>query len=368
MKHERQGSDRHLLIVGASGIVGYSAARHFARLPGWRVTALSRHTVVPLEGVESLRLDLSDRTQCEQTLGALRGITHVIFAAYSERPGTQGWCDPQQMAFNLSMLGNVLEPLLRTAPDFRHITLLQGTKAYGAPLAPIPIPSRERSPRAPHAVFYWPQEDYLREKQANSHWHWTILRPQILFGDSLSSQISVVPAIGVYASLLKQAGEPLYFPGGGSWIGEAVDADLFARACEWAAETPACRNEIFNITNGDVFEWRNVWPVIAETLGMEVGGDRPLSLAQSMPTRQAEWRDIVRRHQLRAPENLPDFVGQGFAYADMHFRYGIADPAPARLVSTVKARQAGFADCIDTEDMFRECFRRFQRAGLLPTP
>jgi hypothetical protein len=39
----------------------------------------------------------------------------------------------------------------------------------------------------------------------------------------------------------------------------------------WAAQSPQAANEAFNITNGDVFEWRNVWPGIAETLGVEVG-------------------------------------------------------------------------------------------------
>jgi hypothetical protein len=35
----------------------------------------------------------------------------------------------------------------------------------------------------------------------------------------------------------------------------------------WAAQSPQAANEAFNITNGDVFEWRNVWPALAETLG-----------------------------------------------------------------------------------------------------
>ena len=37
-------------------------------------------------------------------------------------------------------------------------------------------------------------------------------------------------------------------------------------------------NEAFNITNGDVFEWRNVWPGIAETLGVKAGPDTPMSV------------------------------------------------------------------------------------------
>jgi hypothetical protein len=35
-------------------------------------------------------------------------------------------------------------------------------------------------------------------------------------------------------------------------------------------------------------------------------------------------------------------------------------------VSTIKLRQAGFQDCIDTQDMLRKWFKRFQDARLLP--
>jgi hypothetical protein len=166
--------------------------------------------------------------------------------------------------------------------------------------------------------------------------------------------------------LRREAGLPLSFPGGARFLSEAVDADLLARACEWAATTPTCENEIFNITNGDVFVWQNVWPTIAEALGMEVGPPEPLSLAQEMPKREAEWAAIVRKYDLRAPTSLREFVGQSFIFTDLVFAYGTHQLPPAMLVSTIKARQAGFHDCVDTEDMFRKWFRRFQELRLLP--
>ena len=45
---------------------------------------------------------------------------------------------------------------------------------------------------------------------------------------------------------------------------------MLARAIAWAGESEAARNEVFNVTNGDVFTWPNVWPAIADALGMEV--------------------------------------------------------------------------------------------------
>ena len=50
------------------------------------------------------------------------------------------------MDTNLQMLQNLLEPLLASAKGLKHVSLLQGTKAYGVHLHPIPIPARERFP------------------------------------------------------------------------------------------------------------------------------------------------------------------------------------------------------------------------------
>ena len=356
----------HILVAGASGLVGFAAVRHFAALPDWTVSAMSRRPPSDLQGASFVPVDLSDAAQVADAVERMPDVTHLVFAAYAEKPGIGGWGQPDGMAVNLALLRNLMEPLQRRG-TLRHVTLLQGTKAYGPPGAAIPVPARERNPRSYTSNFYFLQEDYLRAEQAASpSWHWTILRPQIIFGESLGSHMNMIPAIGVYAALLQQLGEPLYFPGGASWVREAVDADLLARACEWAATSPVCRNEVFNVNNGDVFEWRNVWPAIADALGMRPGPDRPQSLAETMPARQADWRALVRAKGLRAPDDLGAFVGQGFLYADHQFCYGLDTPPPPRLVSTIKARQAGFADCIDTEDMFRKIFRRYKARGWLP--
>ena len=112
------------------------------------------------------------------------------------------------------------------------------------------------------------------------------------------------------------------FPGGPSFVLEAIDADVLARAFAWATTTSTSHNEIFNITNGDVFAWPNVWPAIADALGMEVGPPEPCSLATEMPKREAEWAAIVQKYGLRSPTSLRDFVGQSFIVTDFTFGFG----------------------------------------------
>jgi nucleoside-diphosphate-sugar epimerase len=193
-----------VLIAGVSGLVGFAAAKHFARLPDWRVIAVSRRIPEGLDGVELLSVDLTDRARCADIFGRMRDVTHLVYAALYEKPGlVRGWRERDQMETNLHMLENLFEPLRAAAPHLAHVTLLQGTKAYGAHLGPITIPAKERQPRHQHENFYWLQEDYLRARQIGQRWHWTILRPQVIFGESLGSHMNVIPAIGVYAALLE---------------------------------------------------------------------------------------------------------------------------------------------------------------------
>jgi nucleoside-diphosphate-sugar epimerase len=355
-----------VLIAGASGLVGLAAVRHFAELDNWQVVAISRRLPSAIKGVTFVSVDLQDPQRCREVFGQMTDVTHLIYAALFEKPALiQGWSDRDQMETNLAMLKNLLEPL-RTAANLRHVSLLQGTKAYGVHLGPMRIPARERDQRHPHANFYWLQEDYLRAKQADNSWKWTIFRPQLVVGEAIGGNLNIIPAIGVFAALRKEAGLPLSFPGGPQFIFEAVDASLLAHSFEWAATTPGCANEIFNITNGDVFVWHEVWQTIANALGMEVGQPEPVCLKHEMPKKAAEWASIVRKYGLRSPADISAFVGDSFEFADFCLAYGADRPPCPAIVSTIKARQAGFQECMDTEDMFRKWFRHFQEEHLLP--
>jgi hypothetical protein len=175
-----------------------------------------------------------------------------------------------------------------------------------------------------------------------------------------------VAAIGAYAALKRHAGEPLDFPGQADFLAEYVDADLLARAMEWVMEAPQkTRGEYFNVTNGDVFFMRNVWPTIADAFGMEVGENKAMALADEMPEHQKEWEEIVREFDLQAPTDLKEFIGQSGIYADFCLGYGFEE-LPPMLSSTIKIRQAGFQYCMDTEDMFRKWIAHFQQERLLP--
>ncbi len=352
------------VVAGASGVVGHAVVQLLAAQPDWDVVAVSRREPPDIGDATFLSLDLSDQAACQAALTKLGPVSHLVYAAVREAPGlSTGWTDTDLMDANLAMLRNTLDPLEGT---LHHVSLLQGGKAYGFHLGPVAIPARERWARHPHPDFYFLQEDLLRARSERAAWHWTIWRPQAVFGGAQGSNMNPIAALGAYGALLRARGEPLHFPGRGTRLYQGIDADLLARAIRWGATDPAARDEVFNATNGDVFVWRNVWPAIADALGMEVGDDRPVRLADELPERAGEWAQIVTQHDLVASPDLGHFVGQSVRYLDLLLDIDGRDQLPPALVSTVKLHQAGFCECVDTEDMFRTWLRRLQDRRLLP--
>jgi nucleoside-diphosphate-sugar epimerase len=354
-----------VLVTGASGLLGVAAIEKFLSA-GWKVIGVSRRKPeLPSDReIEFLSVDLRDRDATRAAFEPLTGITHIAYTALHEKPDlVAGWSSTDQIETNNAMLRNVVEPILGSGNDFQHISILQGTKVYGVHLHPIPIPARERDPRDPHPNFFLDQEDYVQELGAKHGFTYTALRPQLVTGPTPGA-LNVLPAIGVYAAIQREKGEPFGFTGGPSFVWEAADADLVADVMVWAAGSPRAANEAFNITNGDVFEWRNVWPALAQTLGVETGPDTPMSLAAYLDDHADLWDRIVTKYGLR-PLSLHQLVGHGDQHADFAFAYG-APEGPRAFVSTIKLRQAGFTETIDTEDAFRNALQSLIDHKFLP--
>ena len=81
-----EDGQRHVLIVGGTGLIGRSAAEHFASQDGWLITTVARRALpFSLPGAvrhTHLELDLSDRAA---TQSAIRGlavpITHLVVSS-----------------------------------------------------------------------------------------------------------------------------------------------------------------------------------------------------------------------------------------------------------------------------------------------
>lgn len=352
-----------VLVAGALGTVGRAVIERCDETEGWRAIGLARRAADFATGATFRSVDLRDRAACEAGLGDIGDVTHIVYAAVYEKPNiAAGWRDPDHAEINLAMLRNLVEVVERASPKLRHVTLLQGTKAYGAHLGPFKVPAREREPRYWGPNFYHDQEDWLAERQQGRDWSWTILRPQIICGIAIGSWMNALACVATYCAITKAMGLPLRFPGGEPRLQEAIDSRILARAILWAGESPAAANQAFNIANGDVYVWHNLFPRFADYFGLPYDQPFPTSMPRIMVDKGPVWDRIVAQHGL-APYRLDQLV-PSWQFADFVFGYG-QRPNPA-VVSTIKLRQAGFHDCIDTEDMFFDLFDEMKRRRLIP--
>ena len=353
------GTMKHYLVIGGLGLVGRAVINALETDEDTKITAVSRQAPDFITLADWLQVDLLQRDVCAVKFRALQDVTHIVYCALFEQPTLiAGWKDDEQIRINSEMLANVLDFVTPS----RHLTVLQGTKAYAAHYRAMALPGKESLPRPPGANFYWNQEDMVRERQQRADWYFTIVRPQIVCGLAVGSPMNMVAAIGVYATLMQALGKPAGYPGGSGFVTEATDADLLAEAILWAGQSKRARNETYNVTNGDVLEWTSLWPEMMSALGVANGPAEKRHLRQEMPRYEDLWKRLVKDHRLR-PYSLAELAGSSWDFADAVF--GTIGGATT-LLSTIKIREHGFAGCIDTGRMFARHFAAMREARLLP--
>jgi nucleoside-diphosphate-sugar epimerase len=352
-------SENIALVIGATGLVGGHLASHIAGLDGWRALGVSRsRPEMKASAYEHLSFDLLDAKQCADALAAHPGITHLYVAAR-----TKGATADAEERNNVALLANLLDALDTHAPRLRHVHLVHGTKWYGAHLPSTRPPFREDDHRVMPPNPYYAPHDYLVERhhQADKRWSWSTSRPALIFGFSHGYPHNIVGLIGVYAALCKELGTQFRFPGT-DWcyrsLQSATDIGLLCRAIVHLSEADAGANASFNIANGDVFSWSNLWPRVANAFGLEYGPPQRYSLLEYMADKEPVWQRIVKKHGLRELA-LKDLVA--WNYGDFHFNKEGND-----ICSLVKLNQAGFHDVTDTEHHFMTVLQRFRDERVLP--
>jgi nucleoside-diphosphate-sugar epimerase len=283
-------------------------------------------------------------------------VTHVFFAAYSERP-----TEAELSAVNGAMLRNLIDAIEPVASGLKHINLIEGVKAYGCHFGPYKTPAKETDPRHLPPNFYYDQEDILRDRRRGKGWTWSALLPSLICGPGVGHPMNLSMVIAVYATICKELGLPLAFPGtraAYTALFEATDALHLARAATWAAIEPRCGDEIFNIANGDLFRWENLWPHLVDWFGLEPAPPLAIPLASMMADKGPLWARIAAEHGLR-PVPFDRLVSWRFGEFVFRIEYDV-------ISDTTKARRFGFHDVVDTEAMFARLFDLFRARRYIP--
>jgi len=348
------------LVVGASGIVGGATATLLVER-GWTVHGLARRPLAQ-PGVAPVAADLQD---AEATAAALRDVNpDAVFITTWLRQDSEA----ENIRVNAAMVRNLLSGLPSpTGP--RHVALVTGLKHYLGPFeaygkGTLPqTPFREEQGRLDVENFYYAQEDEVFAAAARDGFTWSVHRPHTVIGRAVGNAMNMGTTLAVYATLCREAGRPMVFPGSAAqWSGltDMTDAGQLARHLLWATETEAAHDQAFNVVNGDVFRWQWMWGRIADWFGVEAapfdGTVRPLEqqMADSAPT----WRDIAEREKL-VEADIARLASPWHTDADLG--------RPIEVVTDMsKSRRLGFTDYQPTDDAFFALFAQLRRERLIP--
>ncbi|MGV1019739.1 NAD-dependent epimerase/dehydratase family protein [Empedobacter falsenii] len=345
------------LVVGANGIIGRNLTEHLSTLDNWKVIVTARKSLEYKTDAQFIAVDLNDDNSINSISDQLVDVTHVFFNAYTERK------DPySQSEANLALLSNLVPVLEKSAPNLERILFIQGGKAYGAHLGVYKTPAYETDLRSITPNFYYDQEDYLRNQSQGKKWSWTAIRPDVVIGFTTGTPMNLANLIATYATICKEEGIPMRFPGSEKAYNVLVNVtgtEILSKSLVWAAENPMAKNEIFNVTNGDIFRWSQIWPKIGEFFGVEVAEPQTFSLVEYMPGKRNIWNNIIQKYNLE-PISLDKLVQWGFG----DFIFNVEVDA---FQDVNKARRFGFNEMNGNSlEIFLESFKKLKELNIIP--
>jgi nucleoside-diphosphate-sugar epimerase len=326
--------EREILLVGPYGVLGTGVVDAVSADPSWRITTAARRPVPAYRSDTAARhitVDLMDREGTIEAFSKLETVTDLVFAAYVEKPTMAETVEP-----NATMLKNTLDALAARNLPIRRIVLAGGAKSYGFSLGAFNAPAKETEPRLIAPIHYHQQEDIVAEWAAKNGSSWTVLRPHLVMGPSLNSPMNLVTGLATYAAMSRELGLPLRFPGsreGWNTLQDTTDAELFGRATLWALGEDKAQNEIFNVSNGDVYRWRQLWKELAVFYNIPVAEPLAMSTVSEMSEKTPLWNAMVARYGLHATP-YEQIANWSFVDWMLNFR-------EETILSSIKIRRGG---------------------------
>jgi nucleoside-diphosphate-sugar epimerase len=214
-------------------------------------------------------------------LKSVRG-DYIFFAAYLAK-------DDEEDAWEVNgrMLSNFLSALSKTGAinDVKRIILVCGAKQYGVHLGMPKQPMKEDAPWLTDTSkwppnFYYNQQSILHEFCQEKGVEWVVTYPNDVIGFARNNFMNLSSAIALYALVSREMDredEGIIFPGSPAFytkFDSFTTAKLHAEFCAWAALEPRAANQAFNVVNGDVESWMDLWPKVAGYFGTKVKADQ----------------------------------------------------------------------------------------------
>ncbi|KAH7139919.1 hypothetical protein B0J13DRAFT_639028 [Dactylonectria estremocensis] len=369
-------------ITGANGITGTALIEHLAAASSDEWSNIIATSLSPLQSrmqdsrVSFIPLDFTKGSH--ELIQAMKEtcseVTHAYFSSYVHNDDFK-----ELNAANARLFENFLDALIAVAPRLECCVLQTGGKHYNVHLGPVPSPAREAEPRreSPIGNFYFHQEDYLIERQRGKSWRWNVIRPEAIIGHTVKPNgMNEALTIALYFLVCKELGteapmptNQIYFEG----YDDVSDARLIADLTVWASTHEHAGNEAFNVTNGDYFSWKYLWPRLAHYLGVQASSDQVFKLPRpTLGTTQldhsfvdwAKGKDEVWNH-------ICDRAGSSTAKATWKaatwgFQDWVFQRGWCATLSINKAREFGWTGHLDSFTSFTNAFESFVQMGQIP--
>jgi len=354
---------KHALVVGCSGIVGLPLSKLLLLDSTWKVSGIARHDfeLRPKE-LELLACDVLDVECLRKVLSheKVGSVTHLFVTSWVGNP------DPkEEVEVNRKLLENVLQIVSERCPKLQYVYLQTGTKYYGIHLGEskgMTNPAKEDSPRLKEPIFHYAQEDLLAKMAKDNNWRFVINRPPMILGTGLRISMNFPQTLAIYATIMKELGEPLIFPYGAKSYHSVKDycnTKILTHAIVWEVEHPHCNGEAFNVTNGDFLQAKQLWNHVGKYFKIPTKMvDKPFRLVDFMKDKGDVWKKIVEKYHLlnTTLEDVAtfDFMDNLFA-ADWD-----------AICITSKLRAFGFTETLDSLQGFSDVFDSLQNLRLIP--
>ncbi|KAJ9654477.1 hypothetical protein H2198_006486 [Neophaeococcomyces mojaviensis] len=372
-------------VTGGNGITGSAIVEYLVnntKAEEWqRIITTSRSpfkNAVSDPRIEFIALDFTNPPEVliEKMRDVCNDVTHTYFSSYVHRDDFQ-----ELNIANCALFENFLNALTAVAPNLASVTLQTGGKHYGVHLSPVPSPAREEEPRRAATVdnFYYPQEDFLIAKQRGQNWSWNVVRPEAIIGTTMKPNgMNSALTYALYILTCKDSGEEPKMPTNQIyWNGydDCSYAPLIADLTLFVSTNSGCANQAFNVTNGDYFCWRYMWPRLTAYFGIQTSsehdfqqtsikiGDPHLEIALK------EWATNEKRKvwdrlcdDMKCPEAKGTWDAGTWQYQDWVF-----GRTWSATLSMSKARRYGYKGYVDSFEAFVETFEKMKKLKQIPS-
>ena len=343
-------------------------------------------------------------------LKSVRG-EYIFFAAYLAQ-------DKEDDAWEVNgrMLSNFLSALEKTGAisDVKRIILVCGAKQYGVHLGMPKQPMTEDAPWLTDTSnwppnFYYNQQNILHDFCKKHSKEWVATYPNDVIGFAMGNFMNLSTAIALYALVSKElsGNDGLTFPGSPAFytkFDSFTSSKLHAEFCNWAALEPRAANQAFNVVNGDVESWQNLWPKVVEYFGgsvkrnqfegahssdgdmwstMDMAPEPPISvvaneigiqktpvLRKSVVEQQIDLVKWSQRADVKSAwESFAERKGldkEIFDKATWAFLGFVLGRSFDLVISMSKARECGWTGYRDTWASLKDVFEQMKGAGVLP--